>query len=252
MNPVYTHAMKNSGEGHMRDHRLFNLPFRLLIVGASQRSGKTNRIANLLLKKEPNGYRGLFEGENIYIVSPSADTDQKIKTMREQLDIPDENVFLEYDEDTMMTLYDILEEQFNEAVESGEEPPRTLIFLDDMSFSGALKSRANGFISKLFCNGRHINLSSIITSQRYCDIATVCRENPTGCILFSCTDKQLEHITEDHNYIGDKKKFGKMFRKETNKKHSSFIVNYDNILGEGRYMNDTYMPIDTEFKSSET
>ena len=242
--PVETHPMRNAGEGHMVKHRLFNLPLRLLIVGASQRSGKTNRVANLLLKKSPNGYRGLFEGENIYIVSPSADTDQKIKTIRDQLDIPDSNVFLDYDEGILMDLYSILEDNFNEAMANDEAPPRTLIFLDDMSFSGALKARSHGAISKFFCNGRHINLSTIVTSQKYSDIATVCRENATGCIFFSCTDKQLDLVMEDHNYTGNKKDLSRIFRKETNKKHSAFIVNYDNVLGDGLYMNNEYVPID--------
>jgi len=250
MNPVYTHPMKQNGESHMLKHRLFNLPFRLLIVGASQRSGKTNRVANLLLKKEPNGYRGLFEGDNIYIFSPSANTDKKIKTIIEQLDIPSSNIFLEYEESTLMALYEILEDQFNDALSNDEEPPRSLIFLDDMSFSGALKARNFGAISKLFCNGRHINLSTIVTSQKYTDIATVCRENATGCIFFSCSDKQLEQISEDHNYTGNKKKLSTIFRKVTNERHNAFIVNYDNVLGEGLYMNDKYIPIDKQFKQN--
>jgi len=245
LTPVDTHPMRHAGEGHMLNHRLFNLPMRLLVVGASQRSGKTNRIANLLLKKPPNGYRGLFEGENIYIVSPSADTDMKIKTMRRELDIPDSNVMLDYDEDMLMALYDMLEEDFNTAIENDEPPPRTLIFLDDLSFSGALRAHAHGAISKFFCNGRHINLSTIVTSQKYTDIATTCRENATGCILFSCSDKQLELIIEDHNMTGDKRLLKKMFRKCTNERHCAFIVNYDNTLGHGLYMNDKYMPIDS-------
>jgi len=250
LTPIETHAMRRAGEGHMMKHRLFNLPMRLLIVGASQRSGKTNRVANLLLKKPPAGYRGLFEGENIYIVSPSANTDAKIKTIIEQLEIPDSNVFLEYDEDTLMALYDILEDEFNASVARDETPPRTLIFLDDMSFSGALKAHQHGAISKFFCNGRHINLSTIVTSQKYSDIATVCRENCTACLLFSCSDKQLDLVVDDHNYTGDKKKLRDMFRKCTNERHCAFIVNYDNTLGDGLYMNDKYMPVDKKLKQS--
>ena len=46
---------------------LFDLPFKLLINGKSQLSGKTTIILNLLLNPE-FGYDKLFNGENIFIV----------------------------------------------------------------------------------------------------------------------------------------------------------------------------------------
>ena len=52
-------------------HKLFDLPFRLLINGKSQLSGKTTLILNLLLNPE-FGYDKLFKGENIFIVTNNA------------------------------------------------------------------------------------------------------------------------------------------------------------------------------------
>ena len=50
--------------------RLFDLPFRLLINGKSQLSGKTSVILNLLLNPQ-FGYSNYFEGDNIWIITLS-------------------------------------------------------------------------------------------------------------------------------------------------------------------------------------
>ena len=47
--------------------KIFDLPFRILINGKSQLSGKTTIILNMLLRNAY--YRDSFEGENIFIVS---------------------------------------------------------------------------------------------------------------------------------------------------------------------------------------
>lgn len=240
--PIDIYPMRQSGEDYVIKMDPFHLPMRLCIIGASQRSGKTLLVSNLLLRKEL--YKGKFEGENIFIISPSVNTDVKIKTIIKQLDVPRGNVFLDYNEDRLEALYQMMEDEYNEAIEDEVTPPRFLVFFDDMSFSGALKAKAHGAINKLYMNGRHINCSSIVTSQKYSDISTGIRENATGIICFSCSDKQLEQIVEDHNIIGDKKEMQKTFRKITNKKHAFFVVNYNRQLGKGRYMNERFVPID--------
>ena len=97
-----------------------------------------------------------------------------------------------------------------------------------MSFGGALKARNYGAITRLFCNGRHLNISTIVTAQKHSDIHTTCRENTTGAILFASTGKQLDLITDDHNYLESKKEFKRMFKEATKEKHSFLVVNYSN------------------------
>ena len=48
---------------YTRMDRIFDLPLRFIIVGASQRTGKTTVILNLLLRNKY--YRGKFQGEGI-------------------------------------------------------------------------------------------------------------------------------------------------------------------------------------------
>jgi hypothetical protein len=216
---------------------IFDVPFRLLIVGKSQLSGKSNILVNLLLRDE--FYNKDFDGENIFLVSPSITNDEKLKKIIKVKEIPDENLFLEYDEDVLKQLYQMLQDEYEEAKEAGEKPQNKLIIFDDMSYNGALKAKQHGIINKIFSNGRHINLSIITTAQKYSDLLTSSRENANGAIFFNCSNKQLELIEADHNYLGSKKEFMNMFRKVMNEKHSFLVVNYTNPK-EQRYLDKNF------------
>lgn len=216
----------NAETYYTKKETIFDLPCRLLIVGKSQLSGKSNIVINLLLRDE--FYNKDFDGENIFIVSPSISNDAKLKKLIEVKDIPAENLFHEYDEDVLKEFYKIQQEEYEEAVSNGEKPKNKLILLDDMSYNGDLKSKTHGIINKIFSNGRHINLSIITTAQKYTDLLTSSRENCNGCIFFNCSNKQLELIESDHNYLGSKKEFMMMFRKALEEKHSFLVVNYTN------------------------
>lgn len=234
--------MKDKGEKHYtKMDTIFDLPAKILVIGRSQMAGKTNFVANLLLR--PEFYLHHFKGEHIYIVSPSTETDQKLKAIIETKQIPDQNVMTDYDEEILMKLYDMLEQRYLDAVEGHKKPPNVLVFFDDMSFGGSLKRRQHGAIAKLFCNGRHLNISTIITAQKYSDVLTTCRENNTGAILFASTEKQLDLIERDHNYLPSKKQFKAMYRAVTEKPHSYLVVNYSNPP-EQRYLDSEFNPID--------
>jgi hypothetical protein len=219
---------------------IFDIPMRLLIVGKSQLSGKSNLLVNLLLRDEY--YNKDFSGDDIYIVSPSVDTDDKLKKLVKVKDIPEHNLMPDFDEDVIMELYKMLEEEYREAVDNGEKPTNKLIVFDDISYKGDLKKKKNGIVAKIFSNGRHINLSCIVTSQKYSDITTSARENCNGAIFFDMSNKQLELVEADVNYTGTKKDFMKMFRDNIGAKHSFIVVNFTNEKDK-RYMNEFFQPI---------
>lgn len=216
---------------------IFDVPFRLLIVGKSQLSGKSNILVNLLLRDE--FYNKDFDGSNIFLVSPSITNDEKLKKIIKVKEIPEENLFLEYDEDVIKELYKILQDEYEEAKANGDKPQNKLIIFDDASYDGDLKSKKHGIINKIFSNGRHIMLSAIITSQKYSDILTSCRLNCNGAIIFNTNNRELEMIEADHNYLETKKEFMKMFRNVMNEKHSFLVVNYTNPK-EQRYLDKIF------------
>ena len=83
-------AVKDDNEGyHIKKDRIFNMPFRLCMIAKSQQ-GKSNLAVNLLSRQE--FYKDDFEPTNIWIISPSAKTDSKLKKMIKFLDIPPENI----------------------------------------------------------------------------------------------------------------------------------------------------------------
>jgi hypothetical protein len=216
---------------------IFDVPFRLLIVGKSQLSGKSNILVNLLLRDE--FYNKDFDGSNIFLVSPSITNDEKLKKIIKVKEIPEDNLFLEYDEDVIKELYKMLQDEYEEAKANGDKPQNKLIIFDDASYDGDLKSKKHGIINKIFSNGRHIMLSAIITSQKYSDILTSCRLNCNGAIIFNTNNRELEMIEADHNYLETKKEFMKMFRNVMNEKHSFLVVNYTNPK-EQRYLDKNF------------
>ena len=220
--------------------RLFDLPFRLLINGKSQLSGKTTIILNLLLNPE-FGYDKLFDGDDITIVSNNK-LDNKLSMMADKLDIPDENR-IEFDEDHLQILYEDMEEQFQEDVADGLKPKNKLIIFDDCGYSGSLRSYNKGnIIDKLVCNSRHACCSLIFTSQRFSQCSTCLRTNLTGAIMFSTSMKELELIAEDFNYMDSKKQFIKLFRETTKEPRSFMVINFSN-KPEEMYLNSKFEPI---------
>jgi len=225
----------------IKKNKLFDMPFRIGIVGKSELScGKTTIICNFLLRD--NFYKNMFDPENIYIICGSSNIDEKWSTLIEQLEIPDSNICMKYDEEYLEVLYDMIKDEFLEAINNNEKPKHHLVIFDDISFDGCLKKKQYGVISKMLSNGRHILLSSIQTAQKYTTLSTNSRENFTGLILGECTNKQVEAIYEDHGYL-HKKGFIQMFRDSTSEPYSFCVINYTNPKKE-RYLNKDFETID--------
>lgn len=243
MSGVKIFKMRDKTESFRVDKGLlFDLPFSIAIVGKSMLSGKTNMAINLLYQTDSRLYRDDFLPEDIYIWSPSAKSDFKLRTFIEQKEVPAENIFMEYNEKEIEDVYELLKEEYEEQLANDQRPRQKLFYFDDMSSSGAFKKKTNGIMSKIASNGRHILLNTLITAQKYTDLPTSLRENLRGGIFFSGTDLQLEKISEDHNILENKKQFRTMYREATKLPHSVLVVNYTNPI-ESRYMNTDFMPI---------
>jgi len=117
-----------------------------------------------------------------------------------------------------------------------------LIIFDDCGYSGSLKNKINGIVSRMICNGRHLNLNQIYTSQKYSQCSTTLRTNITGAILFGTTSKEVDLITEDMSYMENKRDFINIFRKTTKEPRSFFVVNFSNGT-DGLYMDSDFVPI---------
>ena len=217
---------------HLKD--IFDIPFRLIIVGRSFLSGKSTVILNLLLRD--TFYKDHFKGDNIFIVSNNK-MDMKMQILKEEKDVPSEN-FMEFSESNLEMIYEKIEEDAMEAVNDNKKPVNSLIVLDDCAFGGDLKSKTNGTLSRIMCNGRHVNLSCIVTSQKYTQLSTTVRSNASGAILFGNSMKEVDSMEADLNYLDNKRDFVKLFRKATDGRNKFLVVNFSN--------DDIYL--DSEFK----
>ena len=179
--------VKDNTDNNHQEMPIFDLPFKLLVNGKSQLSGKTSLVLNLLMNPD-FGYDKKFKGENMYIVSDNK-LDNKLKILMDFHEIPKENHF-PYNEDVLEALYGNLEDDFLEEMEDDGRAENRLIIMDDVGYSGNLKNKDFGMISKLVANGRHLNLSQIYTSQRFSMVSTTLRSNLTGAILFNTSMKE--------------------------------------------------------------
>ena len=215
-----------------------DLPVRMVVVGKSQLSGKSTIILNMLLR--PEFYGGQFEPEDIYLVSNNK-LDNKLRILADQLEVPGSNI-MRFSEDRLQSVYDHIEDMAAEAVEEGTIPVRSLVVVDDVAFSGDLKSKINGVMSQLACNGRHANISTITTAQKYSQLSTVIRTNCTAAILFGNSQRELDLITEDMNFLQTKKEFVNVFRDTTREKNSFMVCDF---TSEGFYLDSEFKPIKT-------
>ena len=233
--------VKDPSEKYKIKHKLFDIPFSLILVGKSELSGKSNFCTWLLLSDNA-GYKDVWDGENIYIVSPSLRTDYKLQVIVSQLDIPKGNLIEQYDEQLLESIYEMIEEEYEDAINDKKKPKQSLIIFDDMSFGKKLKKKGS-IIEKIFCNGRHNLISVITTTQAYTSLLTECRENAKAMVLFDMSDRQLERVIDDHSTMGSKS-FKQMFRDTASqKKHSFMVVNYSNKNSE-RFLDSEFRPID--------
>ena len=228
MNKLKSYKMIDSTDNFTtKKDRLFDMPFRLIMVGKTSDS-KSTTLARMLLDK--NFYRDDFEPENIFIFSGSFKGDAKLNIIKRELDIPDHNMIDGYDENHLEVLYETLVDEYNEKIEDGETDPKklnSLFIFDDLAYTGCMKANGKGdMLAKIFMNGRKYLISCIVISQKYSSVGTVLRENASGLILSRCSNKQLELVEADHNYLESKKQFIQLYKKTTNKPYSKFIINF--------------------------
>jgi len=219
------------------DHTVFNLPVRVLLCGASG-SGKNTQLLNILVS-DLFQYNKLFKGDDIYIFCPDPSTDEKMKLLIDYYDIKPNNIYSgeNPDLDGLNHVYEGLVEEFKE-----NPKQRPVIIIDDYSSTGKFSSKYN-VLTKIFCNSRKYNINVFFLSQFYVHVAPAIRTNANVLIIANCSNKNLQLINDEHNYLKNKSTFNKMFREHTKEKHEFFTINYTNKFNE-MYLDKNYHKID--------
>jgi hypothetical protein len=221
-----------------------NLPMRMIGVGSSG-SGKTSVIGNLLLRDD--FYKNDFDPENIFIFTGSKG-DAKIKIIKDQLDIPNENIIVGFNEDVVKTIYDMVVDEFNDHIKNNTKPPHVLFMFDDLGYTNRLSvgRKKDCVMSLLYSNGRKYLISTLTLVQKHSQNATVIRNNTSCGLFWNCNNRELELIETDFNFLkgkGNKQRFHDMFRKLTeNNKHDFMVVD---LSKKDIYRDKNFEPICT-------
>lgn len=203
---------------------LSKLPTKILIVGKSAISGKSTILSNIV--NRPEYYGNDFKGDNIYMISGSINSDDKIKNILKFKEVPEENTFNYVDDEVLEFIMEQIKEKYNEAIEEGKKPSHSLVIFDDISYDSKMAKPKDDKIGELVCNMRHYLTTCIFTAQKMTQLSRTIRVNSIMSFIFKQPLNELETIANDICYI-DKKKFKNMFNKYTKGKHDMFIANLD-------------------------
>jgi len=210
----------------IKKKEIFDLPCRLLLLGKTG-MGKSSILGNFFLRDD--FYKNDYEPENIFIFSGSLNGDMKLQTIIETLEIPSCNLHDTFDEDAGHAIYDTLVEQFNEALSKKEKPKHSVIIFDDLGFTNLQRAnKKNDIMSRILCNGRKYLISTITLNQRITQVSRTAREQVSGVICGKMSNKDLELMEGDYNYLKDKNKFREMVRDNTQENHDFIVINFSN------------------------
>ena len=222
---VKTYKMKDKSDNFTikKTNGVFSLPARILGIGKTGCGKSSICLGNFFLL--PEFYRNDFLPENIFIFSGSLAGDIKLSIIRETLEIPDENCFDNFDEVIGHTIYDMLVDNFNDAVNNNMKAPHSMIVFDDLGFTNRMnKNKKDSILDKIFSNGRKYCISTICLAQRITQINSNAREQASGIVLFKASKKQKELIEADFNYLPSKKQFMDMLTCHTEGKNDYMII----------------------------
>tara|TARA_R110002167_G_scaffold247418_3_gene453035 strand:- start:609 stop:1415 length:807 start_codon:yes stop_codon:yes gene_type:complete len=220
---------KNDSLGY-KINRLFDLPCRLLLCGATG-TGKSNFLVNFFLN-ENYKYKDIIKGGDCYIFAPAPYADNKMRLIIEEKSIPESNIFEDFSNELLLMLYDNLVEEYEESIALKKTPTQKIIVLDDLSFSSKFSDRFNA-LAKVFQNGRKFLISCICLTQYYNQTTPAIRLNSSALVLWRTPNSMLEQIEKEHNFlIGGKKAFFKMIHENVKTKQDFVVINYSNDSNE--------------------
>jgi len=230
-------------------------------------SGKSTLLLNLIKNKESPYYQSF---DNIFLVSPTANKDDKFKFLMDEIE-GEGKYYNECNDQVIQDIIDkvekfneeYIEEQIKESDSEEEDPvfgtikksahktkskkkkivrqPSNLLILDDCLHE-LPKSTQKSKINEIFTTSRHKRLSIFVVSQKYNKLNPIIRSNCDLITIFP-TDNKLEFNSIENDWAIDKNKLETAYKIATEEPNSFlhislfgnrpiFFKKYDKIVFE--------------------
>jgi len=210
-----------------RFHQCAKLPLRSIILAPSG-GGKGVLLQNLILDL----YRGCFE--RVYVFSPSVDVDSAwlpVKKYcledRKMADKTGDSLFFsEYDPEALQKIIDTQRGVVQHQKREGHKKLfQILIVVDDFADDPAF-SRQSKILHSLFTRGRHLQISTVVATQKYNAISPIIRVNAPELYVFRLRSTQdLTTVIDENSALVDKATLMKVYRLATDEPFSFLFVN---------------------------
>ena len=194
-------------------------PARMLLVGASQLSGKTTVLFSLLSKRFP--FFTFYGSDNIYVICETIFDDHRWRNFKLRMD----NISSKWDP----KFISMIEEKVSE-----NKKPSLLICDDIIPIQGT--QRDNEPFYSVFTRGRHYGenrrtgggLSIWCTTQYYKALGPIVRANCSNLCVWLASDAEVNKIYEEHSNGLRKDEWYYIYKYATVKPHSFLHINYAN------------------------
>ena len=195
------------------------------VINAASGSGKTVLIQNLIL----DIYKGCFS--RIYIFSPSIDIDDTWLPVKKYIadeltTTEDEQIYYQdFDGDAVQH---ILATQ-KKVIDHQKKDPKTkklfsiLLIFDDVADNKAIHN--NQALNSCFTRGRHSQISTILSTQKYNAVSTIIRTNMDSMYLFRLRNaNDLQAVIDELSALLDKKILLEVYMKATEERFSFLFI----------------------------
>ena len=212
------------------------LPTRSVINAASG-SGKSVLIQNLIL----DIYRGCFS--RIYIFSPSIDIDDTWLPVKkfiadELTTTEDEQIYYpDFDGEAVQHILTTPKK----VIDHQKKDPKTkklfsiLLVFDDVADNKAIHN--NPALNSCFTRGRHSQISTILSTQKYNAVSTIIRTNMDSMYLFRLRNSNdLQAVIDELSALLDKKTLYDVYMKATQQPYSFLFIKLT-----AKTLNDMFM-----------
>ena len=207
-------------------HQCGKLPIRSILLGPSG-AGKGILLQNMIL----DIYRGCFE--RVYVFSPSINVDMTWIPVKEYLNktinLNENEPPLFYDTNDQENLEKIIDTQkkVTEHLKSKKDNKKLysiLIIVDDFADDPSF-SRKSQLLHALFTRGRHSQISTIVSTQKFSALHPIIRVNTKILHVFRLRNYQdLQMFIEEVSALIDKKSLMEIYSIATKEPYSFLYV----------------------------